>query len=221
MTMSGHNEAWVKPDKAKEFKCSVCLETARDAVTHTCGNIFCDICFQKSTANNSTCPSCRQAGVVVPDHRARRDVLNLEFDCPRQCGCKVVLRYKEEHEKKECLHRDISCNRCDQMVKLGTIQDHEKNDCINRDVTCPACNAVSRMSDLENHRQTSCPKRKVPCSLCNEMIVFDELNAHMNSSDAAGWHMQSLLFAVLPKCDGCAGLSDKKVLDDQSWWTCQ
>lgn len=54
-------KAWVWPVEAREERCPICLDHIVDTVRALpCRHIFCRVCIQQWTANNPSCPLCRQ-----------------------------------------------------------------------------------------------------------------------------------------------------------------
>ncbi|CAE7567909.1 traf6-b [Symbiodinium natans] len=129
--LCGHDEEWENPEEAQKSKCSVCLCVARDALSHGCGELFCEACWMRCQAEDEKCPVCRQDGSanVAPAYANRRAILNLMMLCPNKCGQSFSLREKDSH-LSECAprtaqqHAPVICELCGDMVPADGLARH-------------------------------------------------------------------------------------------------
>jgi hypothetical protein len=49
---------------------------------------------------------------------------------------------------------EISCQRCDETVKIGDLYLHDTNDCSELEIECDACSVFLKKADMEKHKLT-------------------------------------------------------------------
>lgn len=149
---AGHDEQWLDAAEANGLLCSICLCVARDAMAHDCGNLFCQICWNRWVLKDPTCPVCREdSSSVVRAPRDQRKILNLMLRCPLQCGEDVRLGDKQRHFSELCLKRKVRCSQCGLRILAETVSIHQKEECNSRPVMCEMCGQIVAMDKLEIH----------------------------------------------------------------------
>jgi len=168
----GYDEDWV--EDVERFKCPICLQVARNAISHDCGSaLFCELCWVISQADDEKCPVCREDGrTVAPSYFERRSIKNLMVKCPNACGGTFALHDKARHLKDQCSKRRVTCSSCDGWFVFEQLEEHEQ-ECAAR---------------LAEH---------TTCRLCGEKVRKDELEAHYGSNPGKHiMHIASLLDEV-------------------------
>jgi len=187
----GYDEAWAAPEENEGIQCPICMLVPREAVAHSCGELFCQSCWIKCQRQDHRCSLCRQDGDAAPAHRERRKILNMQIQCPQGCDVTVRLGDKQHHLETECCHRPIPCPSCQSKVTPATLEAHTRESCPYRRVPCSKCGVKTTAARLDEHCRSRCPQRTVKCALCQEEVRFSDMEAHFEASP--GKHIAALL----------------------------
>ncbi|KAI4970820.1 hypothetical protein ZWY2020_001734 [Hordeum vulgare] len=102
-----------------DLTCSICLDTVFDAVSLSCGHIFCYLCCSaaasvtvvdglESADHRSKCPICRRAGVFPNSVRLNQLNILLRNSCPEYWEMRMQterverVRLAKEHWERQC-----------------------------------------------------------------------------------------------------------------------
>mmetsp|Transcript_120735 Transcript_120735/g.337962 ORF Transcript_120735/g.337962 Transcript_120735/m.337962 type:complete len:294 (-) Transcript_120735:350-1231(-) len=171
----GYDETWVSPEQAEECKCPICLHVPYEAVAHSCGELFCQACWDTCRLRDPRCPSCRLSGSdAVPAHRERRTILNLQLVC-QKCQEPVRLGDKQHHQ--------ATCSP-------PPLEAHTAQYCPRRTVVCLACSTELTAGVMFAHF-TECPHRMVNCLHRGERGRLSELEAIVeDGEESSGRHIE-------------------------------
>ena len=128
----------------------------------TCGQSFCEGCFNKSDIiNRDKCPYCQQQDFkVFPDKRALRQVLDLQVYCPNKkggCEWSHKLRALEKH-LEECPQAVVECPYdivgCQSVVRRAEKLNHLKE-------MAEQHMEYNLSASLGNQRELQCTKQQL------------------------------------------------------------
>ena len=134
--------------QSDNHKCAICYETYRDAVTKSCGHIFCSHCYDRIPTPRN-CPLCREPGDTWPARRIRKLVKKLQAGCPR---CIFIGTYAQVAKHlRTCRMRRYKCpNRGCSTVTLGETMSEHLQTCEYYPRTCPyACAGCVRYDQMD------------------------------------------------------------------------
>jgi hypothetical protein len=184
----GHDETWVNEKDASELICPICTLVARAPVAHSCGQLFCQACFDTWGNDGKHCSHCRSPGDVFPAPRDLRTINNLLMRCPNECNETYRLGDKLAHTTSQCQNRAIPCpNNCSQQTTPRLLQVHLTTACHHRRIPCPECSAATTPATLDDHKAHFCLHREVSCDVCGESVKCSELVNHVEAK--AGEHL--------------------------------
>lgn len=99
-------------------------------------------------------------------------IVKCKYDICYAYGYKKTIH---EHEKK-CGHRYISCDTCDDKIKIKNIKKHKKK-CI-KTKKCEICSKRIKCSNMDNHINKKCTKRLVECNICKTKVPAHKFRYH-------------------------------------------
>ncbi|CAJ1434805.1 unnamed protein product, partial [Effrenium voratum] len=142
----GYEEAWCCPEEAMRSRCPICLQVAKDALAHECGELFCEMCWVRCQADDDRCPVCRQDGrQVAPAYWSRRAILDLATTC-QSCGEVCRLGDKAAHLAR-CASRLVTCETCGLELPAQRLAQHQAQ--CSAWCCCELCG--EKVRDLEAH----------------------------------------------------------------------
>ena len=135
-------------------------------------NTLCSICHrvvQKTQAEQHFhCPICEQ--LLRPEERAKHQLMKHEsFPCT--CGAEFDLSLMQEHRRRYCPDRMITCKYCHDYVRAGPpsqkfgfdVSEHEEY-CGSRTIDCAVCKRAVALKVTHTHACTR-PKHRLTLPL--------------------------------------------------------
>lgn len=117
---------------------------------------------------------------LLENHVARYCDKSL-VPCPHPSCDKTVVR---KDTGKGCLHYDVKCEYCEQVVQKVDLEDHQNSECPNRTAECTLCEAEYIRHKQEEHLK-ECPEASTPCEFapfgCTESIKRKQLEEHVRA----------------------------------------
>lgn len=110
---------------ARKFLCATCNCIARDAVSHSCGTLFCSSCWKNKKKSYSLC--CSEKDSVARDFFRRNCILDLKLRCPSNhpdCPSSMTFRKMLVHLTNQCPHFKIRCQYCKDRISSCFLSDH-------------------------------------------------------------------------------------------------
>jgi hypothetical protein len=195
--MPGHEEQWVDIESNEDLLCPVCCLVPRNAVAHSCGQLFCLECWGEWTAKNNGCAICRLPGDATASFRDRRHILNLKIFCPLYCEVSFRLGNKTDHLKDLCSNRCIECSLCKKQTTPAMKEQHDKEECSERIIKCALCNNQMTSAAKEKHDKEECFRQ---CCFDNDFIapLSSSADKHMHDTNAKNeYDLNALLRQVI------------------------
>ena len=106
-------------------------------------------------------------------------------------GCKEKIERRElEEHLQACMHRMISCERCNAAIKAALMNNHV-NECPKVKATC-ICSYECTTDLLAEHRDKDCPMTEIQCEVvgCGAKVMRRDYEKHQD--DAAKQHVRLL-----------------------------
>ena len=132
-----------------------------------------------------TCLACSETPDKLSSVKAVRDLIEiLEIKCPllRDCHWKGELSEAETHVK-HCPHFLVECKKCNQIFLRREKDDHEKKICPLRIITCSFCSKFGEAGDEEKHLKF-CNKFPITCSNeCGAKFQRNQLSQHKSECE--------------------------------------
>lgn len=162
--LTGYNiDSFVDQQQAEAFKCNICHDVARDAVSpavngnESCAHLFCEGCLKNWLETKRQCPVDRKEVKPGPgpgfhaNGFVRLQVRNLQVKCVNlSAGCKwagTVAQWEREHPESSCGYVKVKC-ACGEQVLQCELPQHKLSECAERMVPCLQCGAEVRFHFL-------------------------------------------------------------------------
>ena len=130
---------------------------------------------------------CQVITLLSKTEAHRRECEYAKVNCEQGCGCIVLRKAMQDHCKKVCLKRIVSCSYCLKVGPYDEILDKKhENVCPEYPVGCPRkCNAENsahiKRKDLKAHEKV-CPLQLVPCIFCNAQCFRSSYQFHIDKT---------------------------------------
>ncbi|KAM0330935.1 hypothetical protein ACHAQA_003892 [Verticillium albo-atrum] len=105
--------------------------------------------------------------------------------CPdADCGKKVVRWLLYQNEMK-CLHQEVACEHCEEMVERAVLHDHLSKTCTQNTKACIFCDQTVPMPAMNRHVLEECLEFAAPCRYtdfgCRQTAKRQQLLSHHES----------------------------------------
>lgn len=105
--------------------------------------------------------------------------------CKFSTKCDGVRRKDLAKHEQECPFRPSECSHCSTPVEVNKMDEHLEV-CKMIDVTCTKCEMVMKRGELEAHLKEKCPEELISCQFsdsgCEAKLLRKELAAHLAES---------------------------------------
>ena len=161
-------------------KCLICMDPAVNPhQSKCCGCILCEKCVRKV----ETCPKCRKETFCsFMDQVLNRRIRSLKVSCPNsECNKKSDLGTILEHLREKCPFELVECrNGCLQKVERDKEAAHAERECSHRVIQCDLCEQRGPYQFITSTHLGECMERTVSCpEACGNEVRRRELSAHM------------------------------------------
>ena len=184
----------VKPQKAFQSECPVCLHVLREPYqVNCCGYAFCHVCIEKIEREKRLCPCCNEKFNKFEDKRLKRSLHAFTVHCSNEeQGCQWVgelgqldihlnLNPSKQNQLQGCQYIQLKCLHCSTFYQRSCLKAHQNYQCPKRPFSCQHCkNFKSQYEDVANNHWPVCEYYPVKCTnKCGQSHQRKYLKTHI------------------------------------------
>ncbi|XP_060067107.1 TNF receptor-associated factor 3-like [Ylistrum balloti] len=149
-------------------KCTACHKILWDPFQLPCGHHVCpvglDRVLEEGRCLVMDCKLPCSSNQIFADACKRREIGSLEVRCGYQ-ACKKIIKWKElEKHMESCEYREVTCDKCCELVKMYNMEKHLDEDCVQRILHCPeGCGYSTSAINMSEHLSDECPNVILSC----------------------------------------------------------
>ena len=106
----------------------------------------------------------------IEDHLYKTNATQLDgcqfqdIECTNKCGKSIQRQYFVDHVEKECQHRSVHCEHCDELGQYEFIIGDHKLQCKSLPQPCPnSCGAENMLLEEREEHSKICPLEIITC----------------------------------------------------------
>ncbi|KXX77197.1 TNF receptor-associated factor 6 [Madurella mycetomatis] len=142
----------------------------------------------------------------IEGHYERRCEFTL-VRCPdAQCSKRIARR--DALAEKGCMHRDVSCQYCDEAVTVVELDTHYDRSCSGATASCTECGATMVRHRLEKHKSQDCPEGQTRCKWHTAGCRVAEKRRAVWEHERSGCMFEAIGRLLQERAE------DRKVIDD-------
>ncbi|KAL2135927.1 hypothetical protein VTI74DRAFT_6310 [Chaetomium olivicolor] len=129
--------------------------------------------------------------------------------CPDPCCGKPIAR-RDAIPENGCMHLEVSCRYCDQLVTVAEMDTHYDHSCEGATAECSQCDEVVVRHRLEKHKSQDCPEGQTQCKWHTAGCKFADKRRIVQDHENSGCVFEAVGKLLEQRAE------DRKIIDDLS-----